>query len=444
MSEKYKRGSIPERDARMLWGAAGAHCAFPQCPRDLILIATEGADPVLVGEMAHIVASSPDGPRGSSPLSREERDTFDNLLLLCPEHHKTVDENVGLYTVQLLHRYKREHESRRLSLYRDTRLDAAAAPAAPGITEKVFSTLMAVQQLPQFVYEAEHVVADRATLKQDFMEVHGHRPPPFILRGMHLWTFENLKPEDNVFARWVQPGTARRFPAAVLWEDPDDERSYVALLNAVLRKLAGRLGLELPLDAKNEWHFPPNPDGSPRSVAYQPLNQKRSERSVAWQPTLRATGEKRQYWEHLAVGMHFIRVDATSWVLALRPGRRFTRDGTQKLTPKGTGRRSTSRKSRLYNRDVLEEAHFWRTYLSEGKPRIFFKAGGGQAVIIASALMPTELTWPGVPDDMGRYDNALPPEDDLFSLAELEELDAAEDDEGLLGEGSADEETDDE
>ncbi|TQF13716.1 hypothetical protein FJV41_22305 [Myxococcus llanfairpwllgwyngyllgogerychwyrndrobwllllantysiliogogogochensis] len=433
MTEKHRRGGIPERDQKMLWGAAGAHCSFPQCPRDLIVDATTETNPVLVGEMAHIVASSPDGPRGDSPLSREERDCFDNLVLLCPEHHKTIDENIGLYTTQLLHRYKREHESRRHNLYRDPRMEAAAAPSAPTLTETVFSTLMAVLQLPQFVYEAEHVVADRPTLKQEFVEVHGHSAPPFILRGQRLWTFENLKPEDNIFARWVLPGTSRRFSAGALWDDPDDERGYMALLNAVLRKLAGRLRLELPLDAKNEWHFPPNTDGSPRSVDYQPLNQQRSQRSVAWQPTLRATGEKRKYWEHLAVGMHFIRVDSSSWVLALRPGRRFTRDGTQKLTPKGTGRRSTSRKSRLYNRDVLEEANFWRSYLSEGKPRIVFKVGGNQAVIIESALLPTTVNWPGVPGDIGRYDNAQPPADDLFSFADLEEIEAAEDDEALIG-----------
>jgi hypothetical protein len=85
---------------------------------------------------------------------------------------------------------------------------------------------------------------------------------------------------------------------------------------------------------------------------------------------VRRTGERKKYWEHLAVGLRFHQVTSQSWVLSIRPERRFTRDGFQPLTPKGTGRRATSRKARMYNEGVLREVNFWRDYLSCGRPRI--------------------------------------------------------------------------
>ena len=49
------------------------------------------AEPSLVGEIAHMVAESQDGPRGVSPLTIAQRNSYPNLLLLCLEDHKLVD-----------------------------------------------------------------------------------------------------------------------------------------------------------------------------------------------------------------------------------------------------------------------------------------------------------------------------------------------------------------
>jgi hypothetical protein len=141
---------------------------------------------------------------------------------------------------------------------------------------------------------------------------------------------------------------------------------------------------------------------------------------VAWQPTVRATGEKKKYWEHLAVGLKFMRIDSESWVLAVRPERHFTIDGVRPLTSTGTARRSTARASRMYNDDVLEDANFWRSFLAEGKPRIFWRFSS-QVLIVEARLLDTHVTWPGVPDDVLKYANAQPQED-LFSHAEMSEF----------------------
>lgn len=61
---------------------------------------------------AHIIADSPDGPRGDVVLSPQLAQAFENLMLLCPTHHKLVDDNPDRYSVDLLREYKREHEER--------------------------------------------------------------------------------------------------------------------------------------------------------------------------------------------------------------------------------------------------------------------------------------------------------------------------------------------
>lgn len=60
--------------------------------------------------VAHIIASSPQGPRGDEKLSFELSDDIDNLMLMCPVHHKLIDSNCEEYSVEILKTMKRKHE----------------------------------------------------------------------------------------------------------------------------------------------------------------------------------------------------------------------------------------------------------------------------------------------------------------------------------------------
>jgi hypothetical protein len=57
----------------------------------------------------HIVARRKGGPR-SRRISPKEVDDYKNLILLCPYHHKLVDDQPKEYTVKALRRIKRKHE----------------------------------------------------------------------------------------------------------------------------------------------------------------------------------------------------------------------------------------------------------------------------------------------------------------------------------------------
>lgn len=102
--------SIELKTHKILWGKSGNRCAYPNCKRELVMDASETDDESVIGEEAHIVSRREKGPRGNSPLTTEQRDKYDNLMLLCSVHHKLVDDQEKKYTVELLHEYKSQHE----------------------------------------------------------------------------------------------------------------------------------------------------------------------------------------------------------------------------------------------------------------------------------------------------------------------------------------------
>lgn len=103
--------SISLKTHKLLWGYSGNKCAFNDCRNDLIADETETDDESIIGDEAHIVARSEDGPRGKSTLSAEDRDKYNNLILLCRKHHKIIDDQFNFYTVEKLNQIKKEHES---------------------------------------------------------------------------------------------------------------------------------------------------------------------------------------------------------------------------------------------------------------------------------------------------------------------------------------------
>lgn len=67
-------------------------------------------DSVHIGEMAHVIAKKDKGPRGLD-AHLKDRNAYENLILLCANHHTEVDQNSLLYTAEKLHYIKSEHEA---------------------------------------------------------------------------------------------------------------------------------------------------------------------------------------------------------------------------------------------------------------------------------------------------------------------------------------------
>ena len=108
--QEQSRG-FNDLDIKLLWGLSAARCAFPGCREVCILEGTALERPsARRGRIAHIVAHSDTGPRSSPSLSPQKRREYENLILLCANHHDDVDAHDATYTVEILRQWKREHE----------------------------------------------------------------------------------------------------------------------------------------------------------------------------------------------------------------------------------------------------------------------------------------------------------------------------------------------
>jgi hypothetical protein len=65
-----------------------------------------------IGEVAHIIGATPDGPRGDASFPPEELNRQENLLILCPSCHSKVDANVQEWPVQRLREIKQAREGK--------------------------------------------------------------------------------------------------------------------------------------------------------------------------------------------------------------------------------------------------------------------------------------------------------------------------------------------
>lgn len=94
----------------MLWGRAAGRCSYPECRIDLYEDESETDDPTLIGENCHMVADSDDGPRADPSISRDLRNSYNNLILLCRNHHKVIDSQEKKHSLERLREMKAEHE----------------------------------------------------------------------------------------------------------------------------------------------------------------------------------------------------------------------------------------------------------------------------------------------------------------------------------------------
>jgi hypothetical protein len=102
--------AILDRTRKLLW--ARAHNACAMCKKPLTEDALSAGLPGLIlGEEAHIVAKSEDGPRGRDG-DRADIDGYNNLILLCFDDRKRIDDQPDIYSVEFLQKAKKTHEKR--------------------------------------------------------------------------------------------------------------------------------------------------------------------------------------------------------------------------------------------------------------------------------------------------------------------------------------------
>ena len=111
MTDKNVRIPIPEKVRAQLWVAAGGRCEFNCCNKRLDRnILTKQT--LFLGQHAHIIGDSPNGPRGNEALSKTLAHDPGNVMLICAPCHTTIDRLEDDYDADLLRRMKKRHEDR--------------------------------------------------------------------------------------------------------------------------------------------------------------------------------------------------------------------------------------------------------------------------------------------------------------------------------------------
>jgi len=402
---------IPANEIKILIAASGGRCAFSRCGKLLVTESPHGADSIFSGEACHIVAHSRQGPRGKSELSEEERNHHTNLILLCQEHHTIVDKRPTVYSVRVLQAIKAAHEAEHLK---------EQHPIVSPIQlkrERVQSTCMAVTQFPGQVFHApcqyKAGEEEKVREKRNYKDYSGLTP--FFLADDRLYSFCDLRHRSNPFRDLVDRSKVDAFEVDDLIATQEGHNRVVRLLNMSLRQYLGHKQVAYQPD-HYRYHFLQIQEGKPRSELVQSVTNRTVSRKVVWQPVRRSTGEPRKYWYHFAAGIGFQRVGDHSWVMTLRPERHLTTDGKVPYNPRYVGRRVTSLKARMYNDKYLDEVHFWRFFLSGGKPDIHLSFGH-QHIFIKAELMSYDVEWPGTEGDTKVFSN-IQFDDDLFTFAE--------------------------
>lgn len=103
--EEPKRLTPNKDTLRQLYVLSGNQCAYPGCRN--LMFNHQGN---FVGQICHIEAALPKGERFNPNMTNEQRRTYDNLMLMCYDHHIETDKE-DLYPVHVMKKIKHDHET---------------------------------------------------------------------------------------------------------------------------------------------------------------------------------------------------------------------------------------------------------------------------------------------------------------------------------------------
>lgn len=94
-----------EATLKRLFARCQNRCAFPRCRVQIF----DGK--VLLGEVCHIKGAKPGSARYDPAQTAEQRHSYDNLIILCNNHHGVIDADVESYTVERLLKLKADQQN---------------------------------------------------------------------------------------------------------------------------------------------------------------------------------------------------------------------------------------------------------------------------------------------------------------------------------------------
>src|SRR5947209_8751244 len=168
------RKSIPDPVTNRLFALSGNQCAFPGCTNAVTDQVAPGEQPVTLAQRAHIVGVGRQGPRSKAVPLSDNIDAVENLLLLCGEHHLIVDNNPRIYSVEVLAKYKADHEAKMAP--RNLRRTPPSLDA-----DTVDLSLLPVSELPGTLWKATSLFRTSAEVGANLPRPRGDQVLPFVL-----------------------------------------------------------------------------------------------------------------------------------------------------------------------------------------------------------------------------------------------------------------------
>jgi hypothetical protein len=410
-----KRKDIPDPVTNRLFSLSGNECAFPGCTNPVTHQEAPGEKPVTVAQRAHLVGVGRQGPRSKAVPLSEDPNTVENLMLLCGVHHPIVDSNPRIYSVEVLAKFKADHEAR-------VAPKELRVPSVQVEPDTVDLSLLPVSALPAVVWNAESLFRTTEEVAAHLPRPRGTQVLPFVLLSGRVWAFHDLSEAKGPFNQTVKPLTAERIDAEQLLKS-DDRNVYVWLLNAALRRALIRRGVRHDR-AHDRYYFLADHETVTRRVEARTKTGRRQSAKKVVRQEGEGTESPREVWWHLAAQLRFEEFSPGAWGLTIRPEFHLTKDGREPLDPRRVGRKVTMRKSRMYNEGYFDAVHFFRYFLLDGKGQLTLHLGK-QAIRIEGDFPAVDATWARIDDK--RFD----PLQMLYSGDEDDVLDAVVNEFGL-------------
>ena len=92
--------NLSDRDRKALWTKSGNRCAYnvdsETCNTELVR--ADNGNYTVLGEECHIVGEKIKAARYIEDYP--QRETYHNAILMCGVHHKLIDDNPDIYTIE--------------------------------------------------------------------------------------------------------------------------------------------------------------------------------------------------------------------------------------------------------------------------------------------------------------------------------------------------------
>ncbi|MDX3781492.1 MULTISPECIES: hypothetical protein [Streptomyces] len=383
------RKEIPAPVTNRLFALSGNQCAFPGCSSPVTFQEASGEKPVTLAQRAHLVGVGRQGPRSKEAPLSDDPDAVENLTLFCGTHHAIVDGNPRIYSVEVLAKYKADHEATMAA--KDLRV-----PPPPFETDSVDVSVLSISELPGLVWRAESRFRTSMEVIERLPRPMRGQVLPFVLANGQVWTFHDLADTRGPFKHVVKPESTQCLDAAELL-DAQDRNIYVWLLNSALRMALRKRGIQYDRDHGRYYFLADHETVTRRVEAKTKTGRNQSAKKVVRQEG-ELVGNPRDVWWHLAAQLRFEEFATGMWGLTIRPEFHLTKDGKVPLDPRRVGRKVTKRKSRMYNEGYFDAVHFFRYFLLDGRARVVFEVGH-QKIAIDGDFPQVDAKWPLIDDN---------------------------------------------